>query len=121
VRGIVETDMSTTFDFHRKQVSGALSVALIVCSILWHAAACEYYATSGFRVDFSATPLIWMVIMMITPAVCFAGCMLLVEKRKLQPFAFIEWWALASAFLPVTLGSLLSVWAVKVLFSMSGF
>jgi len=46
--------------------------------------------------------------------------MILVDQWKQQPFGLIEWWALAAAFLPVTLGTLLSVWAVKVLFSMSG-
>ena len=105
----------------RNQVStSALSVALIIFSGLWLAAACNYYATSGLKVDWSATPLFWMLAVMLTPAICFSGCLILVDKHKHQNFTLIEWWALAAAFLPVTLGSLLSVWAVKVLFSMSG-
>jgi len=113
--------MSTTHNMLRNQFSrAALSVALIVCSGLWLAAACEYYAASGFRMDWSATPLVWMLLVVVTPALCFAGCMILVDQRKRQPFALIEWWALAAAFLPVTLGTLLSVWSVKVLFLMSG-
>ncbi|HLX68318.1 MAG TPA: hypothetical protein VKV04_01710 [Verrucomicrobiae bacterium] len=115
--------MSTTLHIRRNEVSrAALSVALIVCSGLWLAAACEYYATSGLKLDWSATPLFWMLAVVITPAICFAGCMILVDqlKRKRQEFTFIECWALVAAFLPVTLGSLLSVWAVKVLLTMSG-
>jgi len=113
--------MSTTHNILRNQVSrAALSVALIVCSGLWLVAACQYYATSGLRVDWSATPLFWMLTVVITPTICFAGCLILVDQRKRQPFSLIEWWALMAAFLPVTLGTLLSVWAVKVLFWMSG-
>ena len=115
--------MSTTHNIIHNQVSrAALSVALIICSGIWLAAASEYYATSGLNVDWSATPLFWMLAVVITPAICFAICMILAElrKRTRRQFDLIEWWALAAAFLPVTLGSLLSVWAVKVLFSMSG-
>jgi cytochrome bd-type quinol oxidase subunit 2 len=113
--------MSTTHDILRNQVSrAALSVALIVCSGLWLVAACEYYAVSGFKVDWSATPLFWMLTVVVTPAICFAGCMILVDQRKERPFGLMEWWALVAAFLPVTLGTLLSVWAVKVLLLMRG-
>jgi hypothetical protein len=113
--------MITTHNGFGNRVSRpALPVALIVCSGLWLAAACEYYATSGLKLDWSATPLSWLLTVVIAPAICFAGCMILVDQRKRQPFGPIEWWALAAAFLPVTLGTLLSVWAVKVLFSMSG-
>lgn len=119
----VKTYMKTTHNIVRNQIStSVLSIALITCSGLWLAAACEYYATSGLRVDWSATPLLWMLTVVLTPAICFVGCMILVDKRKhkQQQFTPMEWWALAAAFLPVTMGSLLSVWAVKVLFSMSG-
>ncbi len=119
----VKADMKTTHNIIRNQIStSALSMALITCSALWLAAACEYYATSGLRVDWSATPLLWMLTVVLTPAICFVGVMILVDKRrhKQKPFTLMEWWALAAAFLPVTLGSLLSVWAVKVLFLMSG-
>ncbi len=119
----VEACMSTTHNIPRNEVSrAALSVALIVCSALWIAAACEYYATSGLKVNWSATPLFWMLTVVITPAICFASCLILVDprKRKQQEFTLMEWWSLAAAFLPVTLGSLLSVWTIKVLFTMSG-
>lgn len=113
--------MSTTQNILRNQVSrAAVSVALIVCSGMWLAAACEYFATSGFKVDWSATPLFWMLTVVVTPTICFAGCMILAEQRKLRRFTLVEWWALTAALLPVTLGTLLSVWAVKVLLSMCG-
>ena len=115
--------MKTTHNITRNQIpTSMLSIALITCSGLWLAAACEYYATSGFKIDWSATPLLWMLTVVLTPAICFAGCMIVVDKRrnKRQQFTPMELWALAAAFLPVTMGSLLSVWTVKVLFSMSG-
>lgn len=113
--------MSTTHDVLRHDISrAALSVALIVCSGLWLVAACEYFATSGLQVDWSATPMFWMLTVVVTPAVCFAGCIMLAELRRRREFTMIEWWALASAFIPVTVGTLLSVWAVRVLFLMSG-
>jgi hypothetical protein len=115
--------MGTTHNILRNRVSRpTVSVALIVCSGLWLAAACEYYGASGLKVDWSATPLFWMLAVVIMPTICFSGCMILAGpgEGKREPFDLIEWWALAAAFLPVTLGSLLSVWAVKVLFWMSG-
>lgn len=113
--------MSTTNGIRRDPISTtALSIALILCSGIWQVAACIYYATSGFRSDWSATPLFWMLAVIVTPAVCFAGGMILCEARKRSRFTLIQWWALAAIFLPVTLGTLLSVWAVRGLFGMSG-
>jgi hypothetical protein len=112
--------MRTTDILQNRVSTAALSVALIICSGLWHISACIYYSTSGFRSDWSATPLLWMLAVIVTPAVCFAGGMILFEARKHSRFTMMEWWALAAIFLPVTVGTLLSVWAVKVLFGMSG-
>ena len=113
--------MNTTHIGSRYRIStSALSIALLICSGLWVFAACEYHATSGFKADWSATPLFWMLTVVLTPAVCLAGSMILVDQRKQRPFGLIEWWALMAAFLPVTLGTLLSVWAVRALFLMSG-
>ncbi len=115
--------MNTRLPIIRNRISASvLSIALIAFSGLWLVAACEYYATSGLRVDWSATPLLWMLAVVLTPAICFSGCMILVDRCKQNPQQMtpMELWALAAAFLPVTLGSLLSVWAVRVLFSMSG-
>lgn len=56
----------------------------------------------------------------VTPAICFAGAMLLIDARKRSPFGLVEWWALAATLLPVTVGSLLSFWIVKLLLTMSG-
>jgi hypothetical protein len=113
--------MNTLNDIPRKRIpTTALSIALIICSGIWQVSACIYYSTSGFRNDWSATPLLWMLAVIVTPAVCFAGGMIMFEARKHSRFTVIEWWALAAIFLPITLGTLLSVWAVKVLFGMSG-
>jgi hypothetical protein len=113
--------MNTTCDMPRKRVStSALSIALIICSGLWQVSACIYYSTNGLRDDWSATPLLWMLAVVVTPAVCFTGGLILVDARKDSRFTVIEWWALVAIFLPVTVGTLLSVWAVKVLLGMSG-
>ena len=113
--------MNTTYNIFRHRVStSALSIALLICSGLWLVAVCEYYATSGFKADWSATPLTWMLTVVLSPAICFSGSMILVDQRKQRPFVLIEWWALMAAFLPVTLGTLVSVWAVRALFLMSG-
>jgi len=61
-----------------------------------------------------------MLTVVLSPAICFSGSMILVDQRKQRPFVLIEWWALMAAFLPVTLGTLVSVWAVRALFLMSG-
>jgi cytochrome bd-type quinol oxidase subunit 2 len=119
--GVVKNYMSTSHSFSRHRVStSAISIALLICSGLWLVAACEYNASSGFKADWSATPLPWMLTVVMTPAICFAGSMVLVDQRKQRPLRLIELWALMAAFLPVTLGTLLSVWAVRALFQMSG-
>ena len=61
-----------------------------------------------------------MLTMLVTPAICFGGGMILVDSRKRAPLTLIDWWALVAIFLPVTLGTLLSFWAIKALLAMSG-
>jgi hypothetical protein len=113
--------MSTIHALVRNRISlSAVSIALLICSAVWFASACAYYATSAFKNDWSATPLPWILIMMVTPAVSFGTGMILVDARKHSQFSLLEWCALAAGFFPVTLGTLLTVWAVKVLFRMSG-
>jgi len=119
-RGIVKAHMTSTNCGIRKEVNATgVPVAVVTCSSLWLASACEYYATSGLRLDWSATPLPWTLAAVITPAICFGGCMILLDWRRRREPTLIERWALGAAFLPVTLGSLLSVWIVRVLFSMA--
>jgi hypothetical protein len=113
--------MNTKYNISRSCVStSTLSLALIICSGLWLASACAYYATSAFQADWSATPLVWMLTLLVTPAVCFSIGIILIDTRKHSRFSGLVWSALLSALLPVSLGTLLAVWAVKVLFTMSG-
>jgi len=51
-----------------------------------------------------------MLIVMVTPAVCFAIGMILVDTRKHSRFSRLDWCALLAALFPVTLGTLLAVW-----------
>lgn len=100
--------------------TASLSIALLLCSGLWLAAACEYGATTGFKVDWSATPVFWVLLVVVTPAVCFGCGMILFDQRKRKVLGLLECWALVSAVAPVTLGTVLSVWAVRVLLLMGG-
>lgn len=113
--------MNTTQSvIHNKIPMPALSVALLIFSVVWFASAGVWYATSAFKNDWSATPLFWMLILMVTPAICFSSVLILVDHRKHSPFSRLAQFALGAAFFPVTLGTVLAVWAVKVLFAMSG-
>ena len=113
--------MNATRNSIRNQVpQSALSVALLIGSALWFVGSLEYCTTSALRNDWSATPLVWMLIVMVTPAICFAIGMILVDSRKRTPFSRLDWCALLTGVFPVTLGTFLAVWALKVLFSMSG-
>jgi cytochrome bd-type quinol oxidase subunit 2 len=117
----VKKYMTTTNNLSRNCVStSALSIALLICSVLWLASACVFFATSGFKDNWSATPLFWMLLLLVTPAVCFSISIILVDARKHSRFSALVWSALLAALLPVSLGTLLAVWAVKVLFTMSG-
>lgn len=117
----VESSMETArFPFGYRVPTPVLSIALLVCSGLWLVAACEYNATSGLKADWSATPLFWMLAVVLAPAICVGIGMILIDQRKRRRFGLIDWWALLAAFLPVTFGTFLSVWAVKALFLMSG-
>lgn len=104
-------------------MSPSITAALtILCSLVWLVAACDYYATSGLGLDWSATPKLWVMAVVICPAVCFTGCMILFDarRRKQRSLSLLEFWGLIAAFIPVTVGSLLSVWAVRALFHMCG-
>jgi len=121
VSDIAKNYMNTKYNVSRSCVStSALSIALLICSGFWLASACAYYATSAFKADWSATPLFWMLMLLVTPAVCFSIGIILVDTRKHSRFSGLVWFALLSALLPVSLGTLLTVWAVKGLFMMSG-
>ena len=95
-----------------------VSIASIVCSAIWYLSACVYYQINALRSDWSATPLVWILAVILTPALCFAGGVIVVDARRRQQLSLLDWWALAAAFLPVTFGTLLAVWATKVLFVM---
>ena len=106
----------------RAQVSSSTSAGItILCSVLWLVAVCNYYATSGLITDWSGTPMLWVMLVVICPAVCFSGCMILLDGRirKARELSFLENWVLLAAFMPITLGSLLSVWVVRVLLLMT--
>lgn len=98
----------------------ALSVALLVCSALWLAGAGVYYAMSGFQHTWSATPAFWMMIVTVAPAICFTIGGILLNSRPSSGFSWLDRCALMAAFLPVTLGSILAIWVVKILFAMIG-
>jgi hypothetical protein len=100
--------------------SSALPIGLLLCSAAWLVSAGAYYATSGFRNDWSATPLFCMLTVMVTPAISFAISMMIWGARQHSRFSPLESYALAAAVLPVTLGTVLAVWAVAGLFWMSG-
>jgi len=97
----------------------ALSVVLFVDSVLWLVSTVACYATSFSKDGWSGTPLIWMLAVMVTPSICFAFGVLLVDTRQQSRLSRFDWRALAAAFLPVTLGSFFAVLAVKVIFGAS--
>jgi hypothetical protein len=97
----------------------ALSLALLMGSGVWFAGAWACYATTAFQNDWSATPLFWMLMLMVTPAICFAIGMMVLDTRKHSRLSRLGWCALVAAFFPVTLGTWLAVWAVKELLLMS--
>lgn len=99
---------------------GALSGTLLVCSAAWLVSACVYGATSAFQRDWSATPSFWMLLVMITPPICFTFGGLLLKARPRSQFSWVDRCALGAAFFPVTLGTLLTFWIVRVMFLMIG-
>ena len=104
--------------FNHKQVSTAsLSVALLLCSAVWFVGACAWYATSASKDGWSATPLFWMLILTVTPVLCFVFGVALVIARRQSRFSWFDWCALCAAVLAVGLGGFL---AFMVLSSMRG-
>jgi hypothetical protein len=99
--------------------TSAVAIAALISSTAWCLGAAIYCATTAWRHDWSATPLGWMLVVLVTPPVCFASGLLLVDARKHSRFSPFERYALAAIALPVTLGTLLAVWAVKILFTMT--
>ena len=94
----------------------ALSVALVVCSFVWLFGVWRCHATAGSQKDWRGAPILWLLILMLTPAICFALAVVLANAR--QPARFSRWdtCALLAALFPVTLGSWLAILAVKTWF-----
>lgn len=109
-RGAVRYEISTS----------AVSIGLLICSAGWLAGVRVYYVTSGFKSDWSATPLFWMLIVTVAPAICFSGVLILLDQERRSRLSPLDCCALAAASLPITLGTVLAFWAVKGLLSMSG-
>ncbi len=113
--------MKVILDARRSELSlPALSLALLMCSAAWFLAAFVYCSTTGFIPDWSSTPLVWMLLLMIAPPVCFSLVLLLVNTYRQAPVPRFCRCALLAAALPVTVGTMLTVWAVIGLFSMAG-
>ncbi len=81
-------------------LQSALSVALLMTSTLWGIGSFEYCATSGLKNNWSATPLVWMLAVLVTPAICFALAVILVDMRRRSPFSSLGWCALGVASHP---------------------
>jgi hypothetical protein len=106
-------DMSRAHELIRYGVSrSALSVALLVCSAAWFVGSYSCYKTIAFKGDWSATPIFWLLILLMTPAICFATCIVLVGAHRHSGFSRFDWSALLAAFFPVTLGTLLAGWVI---------
>ena len=93
-----------------------LSSALLVCSGWWLASAGVYYAASGFKNDGAVTPPFWLLLLLVTPAVCFALALTMMEAGKIPRLSRLDAFALAGALFPVTLGTVLAIWVSNVLF-----
>ena len=85
---------------HKAIPRSALPIALLVTSTLWLVGTYQYYATTGFKPNWSATPLFWMLTVMVSPAICFAIGLILVDARKRSELSPLGWCALAAATLP---------------------
>src|SRR5882724_700607 len=106
--------MKTTLGAVQYRISTeAVSIALLVVSAVWLVSVGAYYVTSGFRANWSATPLFWMLLLMVTPSICFCAGLILRDAHKRSPFSQLTWCAVAAGVLPVTLGTGFAFWAVK--------
>lgn len=94
----------------------ALSVALLVGSVCWLIGVVACYATSDSKDGWSQTPLLWLLTLIVTPSICFAIGVVLVNVCRRSRLSWLDWSALVAAFFPVTFGSFLSVLAVKAIF-----
>lgn len=70
VRKVVQpcrTPMTSTSRVIRNEATvTGVSFSLVLFSSLWLASACEYYATSGLRLNWSTTPLLWILAAVVT-------------------------------------------------------
>ena len=114
-------NVNTRQNIFQNQISSrSLSIALFICSALWLVSACIYGLFSGFRADWSATPLFCVLAMMVTPSVCFGIVLILVDQRKCSPLRRVDWMALIIAVPPITVGTVLSILAAEGLLRMAG-
>jgi len=95
-----------------------VSIGLLFGSAVWLAGVRVYYATSGLKSDWSATPLFWMLIVTVAPAICFSGVLILVDQERRSRLSPLDCCALAAASLPTVLGTVLAFWVIKGLLSM---
>ncbi|MBI1839332.1 MAG: hypothetical protein HYR88_00575 [Verrucomicrobia bacterium] len=111
--------MSTNPGVVRRAASpSVVPIALILSSAAWIVGVCACYASRRSTGDLSTIPLVWMLMVMIAPPSCFAFGMGLMGARKGSGLSLLDRWALRAAVLPVTVGTVLSIWAAKEVMSL---
>ena len=101
----------------RNQVSPVVSsIALLICSAVWFAGA--WYASSSLG-KLETAPMSSLLIVLVMPASCFALSVVLLGTDIYSRLTLFTRFALYAAVLPVTLGTLFSVWTVRELFGKS--
>jgi hypothetical protein len=102
---------------HRNQVSAVvLSIALLLCAAVWFAGA--WFASLSIG-ELETAPISSLMIVLVMPAVCFALGVVLLGTNAYSRFSLFTKIVTGTAVLPVTLGTLFSVWTIWELFGKS--
>lgn len=111
-----QCSMSTMRHLSANRVPHAsLTVPLLLCSAAWFAALSACFARGAFQGNWSSVPLGCLLVLTITPAVSFGLGMIVFDGRNTAPLSVFVRFTLAAASVPVTLGTVVAVWALKTL------
>jgi hypothetical protein len=94
----------------------AFSAVLLVGSVVWLVGAWGWYSAGGLPPDARGTSTASPLILLLTPSICFAFGVALVNARQRGRLSAFDRCALGAACLPVTLGSWLALLVVNAWF-----
>jgi hypothetical protein len=85
------------------------SLTLLSSSVIWFVGALALIAHSDSKDGWSTTPLPWMVVLAVTPVLCFVSGVAFLWSQHRSRLTWLHWIALVAGAITIVAGGLLMI------------